>query len=90
MRGTFHVYWAVYETMVRRLDEQRLQDYSLTVCPQVITTQTRREVGAKADEETDIVQSKDIDGVLSLCSSEAWWRDMLALTWAFRTFHARA
>ena len=36
------------------------------------------------------VESKDIDGVLSLFSSDAWWRDMLALTWAFRTFHGVA
>ncbi|EJF58505.1 FAD/NAD(P)-binding domain-containing protein [Dichomitus squalens LYAD-421 SS1] len=32
-------------------------------------------------------ESGDIDGILSLFSSDAWWRDMLALTWAFRTFH---
>ncbi|KAI0762275.1 FAD/NAD(P)-binding domain-containing protein [Fomes fomentarius] len=33
------------------------------------------------------IQADDIDGVLSLFSPDAWWRDMLALTWAFRTFH---
>ncbi|TFK84340.1 FAD/NAD(P)-binding domain-containing protein [Polyporus arcularius HHB13444] len=33
------------------------------------------------------IASNDIDGILSLFSPDAWWRDMLALTWAFRTLH---
>ncbi|KAI0770914.1 FAD/NAD-P-binding domain-containing protein [Trametes elegans] len=33
------------------------------------------------------VAANNIDGVLSLFSSDGWWRDMLALTWEFRTFH---
>ncbi|TBU34305.1 FAD/NAD(P)-binding domain-containing protein [Dichomitus squalens] len=39
------------------------------------------------DSFAKYTESGDIDGVLSLFSSDAWWRDMLALTWAFRTFH---
>ena len=39
------------------------------------------------DSFSKYVQSGDIDGVLSLFSPDAWWRDMLALTWAFRTIH---
>ena len=40
------------------------------------------------DSFAKYAQSGDIDGVLSLFSPDAWWRDMLAFTWAFRTFHS--
>ncbi|KAI0653806.1 FAD/NAD-P-binding domain-containing protein [Cubamyces menziesii] len=33
------------------------------------------------------VSSNNIDGILSHFTDDAWWRDMLALTWEFRTFH---
>ncbi|KAI0668759.1 FAD/NAD-P-binding domain-containing protein [Trametes maxima] len=36
------------------------------------------------------VASNNIDGILSLIVSDGWWRDMLALTWDFRTFHGHA
>ncbi|OBZ79359.1 putative indole-3-pyruvate monooxygenase YUCCA8 [Grifola frondosa] len=36
------------------------------------------------------VSSNDIDGILDLFVDDPWWRDMLALTWEFRTFHGRA
>ncbi|TFK84341.1 FAD/NAD(P)-binding domain-containing protein [Polyporus arcularius HHB13444] len=32
------------------------------------------------------IEDKNIDGILSLFHPDAWFRDMLALTWAFRTF----
>ena len=38
------------------------------------------------DSLTKYVASNDIDGILSLFASDAWFRDMLAFTWAFRTF----
>ncbi|KAH9947038.1 FAD/NAD-P-binding domain-containing protein [Amylocystis lapponica] len=33
------------------------------------------------------VSSNNIDGVLDLFVQDGWWRDHLALTWEFRTFH---
>ncbi|KAJ7761821.1 hypothetical protein B0H16DRAFT_539958 [Mycena metata] len=33
------------------------------------------------------VTSKDVDGIVSLFIEESHWRDMLALTWDFRSFH---
>ncbi|TFK48083.1 FAD/NAD(P)-binding domain-containing protein [Heliocybe sulcata] len=33
------------------------------------------------------VSSGDIDGILDLFISDSFWRDILALTWDFRTFH---
>ncbi|KAH9920544.1 FAD/NAD(P)-binding domain-containing protein [Epithele typhae] len=39
---------------------------------------------------TQLAQSNDIDGLLALFIPDAWFRDMLALTWAFRTFHGQA
>ncbi|KAI0770913.1 FAD/NAD-P-binding domain-containing protein [Trametes elegans] len=36
------------------------------------------------------VASNNIDGILSLFTEDAWWRDMLALTWEFRTFQGAA
>jgi hypothetical protein len=32
------------------------------------------------------VKSGDIDGIISLFVEDAYWRDLLALTWEFRTF----
>ncbi|KAF8643204.1 hypothetical protein AX16_009161 [Volvariella volvacea WC 439] len=32
------------------------------------------------------VQSNNIDGIIDLFASDCWWRDLLALTWDFRTF----
>ena len=42
------------------------------------------------DSLSKYLEAGDIDGVLSLFSPDAWFRDMLALTWAFRTFHGTA
>ncbi|KAI0757757.1 FAD/NAD(P)-binding domain-containing protein [Daedaleopsis nitida] len=39
------------------------------------------------DSLVKYLEANDIDGVLSLFSQDAYWRDMLAFTWAFRTFH---
>lgn len=36
------------------------------------------------------ITNDNIDGALSLFAPDAWWRDMLALTWEFRTFHGAA
>ncbi|EMD41360.1 hypothetical protein CERSUDRAFT_79019 [Gelatoporia subvermispora B] len=36
------------------------------------------------------VSANNIDGLLSLFVEDAWWRDMLAFTWEFRTFHGQA
>ncbi|GBE78764.1 putative indole-3-pyruvate monooxygenase YUCCA8 [Sparassis crispa] len=33
------------------------------------------------------VSAHNVPGVLSLFVDDGWWRDMLALTWEFRTFH---
>ncbi|KAF8656499.1 hypothetical protein AX16_002518 [Volvariella volvacea WC 439] len=32
------------------------------------------------------VQSNNIDGIINLFVTDCWWRDLLALTWDFRTF----
>ncbi|KAF9813360.1 hypothetical protein IEO21_05652 [Rhodonia placenta] len=58
-------------------------------------------LGASLQPDTDIqavaaawyrtfaqhVSAGDIDGILSLFIDDGWWRDLLALTWEFRTFH---
>ncbi|CCL99946.1 uncharacterized protein FIBRA_01971 [Fibroporia radiculosa] len=36
------------------------------------------------------VSSNDVAGVVSLFAEDGWWRDLLALTWDFRTFHGAA
>ncbi|CCM02709.1 uncharacterized protein FIBRA_04815 [Fibroporia radiculosa] len=36
------------------------------------------------------VSSNDVAGVVRLFAEEGWWRDLLALTWDFRTFHGAA
>ncbi|KAI0638753.1 FAD/NAD-P-binding domain-containing protein [Trametes polyzona] len=46
--------------------------------------------GLWLDSLAQHVENNNIDGVLSLFSPDAWWRDMLALTWEFRTFHGEA
>ncbi|KAI0935500.1 hypothetical protein AcV5_003911 [Taiwanofungus camphoratus] len=33
------------------------------------------------------ISANDIDGILGISLEDVWWRDMLALTWEFRTFH---
>ncbi|KAI0688446.1 FAD/NAD-P-binding domain-containing protein [Cytidiella melzeri] len=33
------------------------------------------------------VQKNNVDGVVSLLTDDAWWRDVLAMTWDFRSFH---
>lgn len=33
------------------------------------------------------VSSNNIKGTLGLLAEDSWWRDMLAMTWDFRTFH---
>lgn len=33
------------------------------------------------------VQKNNVDGVLGLTTDDAFWRDLLAMTWDFRTFH---
>ena len=38
------------------------------------------------DSLVQYIESKNIDGTLSLFHPDAWFRDMLALTWTFRTF----
>ncbi|KAG7099769.1 hypothetical protein E1B28_001581 [Marasmius oreades] len=38
---------------------------------------------------TQHVSSNNVDGVTSLFARESYWRDMLALTWDFRTFIGR-
>lgn len=49
-----------------------------------------REIAASWFKElSDAVESKDIDKVLSLFLDEGLWRDMLALTWEFRTFEGK-
>ncbi|THG93043.1 hypothetical protein EW026_g8077 [Hermanssonia centrifuga] len=35
------------------------------------------------------ISSNDIDGVLSLLTEDAWWRDLLAMTWDFRSFQGQ-
>ncbi|EIW65341.1 FAD/NAD-P-binding domain-containing protein [Trametes versicolor FP-101664 SS1] len=39
---------------------------------------------------TQAVAKNDTDGILSHIVSDGWWRDMLALTWEFRTLHGHA
>ena len=39
------------------------------------------------DTLSKFFESGDIDGILSLFTPDAWFRDMLALTWNFRTLH---
>lgn len=34
----------------------------------------------------DKVSKNDIDGILSLLTDDSWWRDLLAMTWDFRSF----
>ncbi|KAH9948635.1 hypothetical protein B0H21DRAFT_219843 [Amylocystis lapponica] len=34
--------------------------------------------------------SNDVEGLLTLFVEDGWWRDMLALTWEFRSFHGAA
>ncbi|CDO69820.1 hypothetical protein BN946_scf184803.g18 [Trametes cinnabarina] len=36
------------------------------------------------------IVSNNIDGILSHFADDGWWRDMLVLTWEFRTFHGAA
>ncbi|KZT00875.1 FAD/NAD-P-binding domain-containing protein [Laetiporus sulphureus 93-53] len=36
---------------------------------------------------SDYISAGDVDGIASLFLEDGWWRDMLALTWEFRTFH---
>ncbi|KZT00877.1 FAD/NAD(P)-binding domain-containing protein [Laetiporus sulphureus 93-53] len=36
---------------------------------------------------TDYVLAGDVDGIMGLFLDDGWWRDLLALTWEFRTFH---
>ncbi|KAI0364911.1 FAD/NAD-P-binding domain-containing protein [Pilatotrama ljubarskyi] len=43
--------------------------------------------GLWLDSLAQHVANNNIDGILSLFAPDAWWRDMLALTWDFRTFH---
>ncbi|PSS35578.1 hypothetical protein PHLCEN_2v1455 [Hermanssonia centrifuga] len=35
------------------------------------------------------ISSNDIDGILSLLTEDAWWRDLLAMTWDFRSFQGQ-
>lgn len=35
------------------------------------------------------VSARNIDGILDVFAEDSWWRDMLALTWDFRTFHGK-
>ncbi|KAI8969673.1 FAD/NAD-P-binding domain-containing protein [Trametes punicea] len=46
--------------------------------------------GLWLDSLAQHVASNDIDGILSQFADDAWWRDMLCLTWEFRTFHGAA
>ncbi|KAJ7730607.1 hypothetical protein DFH07DRAFT_848634 [Mycena maculata] len=39
------------------------------------------------EEFSSFVQSGDVEGIVGLFVSESHWRDMLALTWDFRSFH---
>ncbi|EKM55953.1 uncharacterized protein PHACADRAFT_144909 [Phanerochaete carnosa HHB-10118-sp] len=36
------------------------------------------------------VSKNDVDGILSLLAPDAWWRDLLAMTWDLRTFQGQA
>ncbi|KAJ7748281.1 hypothetical protein DFH07DRAFT_830240 [Mycena maculata] len=39
------------------------------------------------EEFSSFVQSGDVEGIVGLFVTESHWRDMLALTWDFRSFH---
>jgi hypothetical protein len=38
---------------------------------------------------SDAIESRNVQGVVDLLLSESYWRDMLALTWDFRTFYTQ-
>ncbi|KAF9037135.1 hypothetical protein BJ165DRAFT_576244 [Panaeolus papilionaceus] len=72
------------------LDRLGVDPSSQFIDQAVLTTVTAQDITRGwLDSFSKAAQRNDSHGILDLILDDGWWRDMLAFTWDFRTFHKK-